>query len=113
VIDDLLSFIGQAGKDSQPVAVGGLEGKTHILERQRQRELGRELALGDPLQLGCLPRGHQRASAKSVHHRLGLEPKPTSKYTDVATASAANATKVLFTSFSPDPAPTAPTQIVR
>jgi hypothetical protein len=33
--------------------------------------------------------------------------------TEVATASAANATKVLFTSFSRDPAPTAPTQMVR
>ena len=51
----------------------------HVLERERQRELGRELAFGNPLQLGSLPRRHERAAAKRVHYRLGLKAQPASQ----------------------------------
>src|SRR6266511_2122483 len=78
-IHGLLPFASQAGKGGEPVVAGRLHGQAHVLERERQRELGRELALGDPLQLGCLPRGHQRAAAEGVDHRLGVKPQPTSK----------------------------------
>jgi hypothetical protein len=40
-------------------------------------------------------------------------PNRRARATDEAAASAANATQVLFTSFSRDPAPTGPTQMVR
>ena len=50
-----------------------------VLERERQRELGGELAAGDPLQLGRLPRRHERAAAKCVHHRPGLQAEQAGK----------------------------------
>src|ERR1700746_1405992 len=54
LINGLLPFLSQAGKDGEPVVADRLEGEVHVLERERQRELGRELALGDPLQLCSL-----------------------------------------------------------
>jgi hypothetical protein len=82
----VLPLAGQARECGKTVAVGGLEREVHVLERQRQRELSREL----PLEIRC--------NLAACHGE---------------TPSAANATSVLFTSFSRDPAPTAPTQMVR
>ena len=79
MVNGLLPFVSQAGKDGEPVAAGRLEGKVHVLERERQRELGRELPVGDTVQFGCLPGGHERAAAKRVHHRLGLKAQSASK----------------------------------
>jgi hypothetical protein len=70
LIHRLLPFVGQAREGDEPVIVGRLEGQAHVLERQRQRKLGRELALGDPLQLGRLPGGHQWAAAQGLDRRL-------------------------------------------
>src|SRR5208282_1101796 len=53
LVNGLLPFLSQAGKDGEPVAAGRLEGEVHVLERERQRELGRELAVGDPSQPSC------------------------------------------------------------
>ena len=46
------------------------------LRASDERELRRELALGDPLQLGLLPRRHERVAFKGVQHTAGLEPQP-------------------------------------
>src|SRR6266498_3763141 len=54
---------------------------------------------------GLPPRASTTVSVSSPNRRASA--------TEVATASAANATQVLFTSFSRDPAPTGPTQMVR
>ena len=114
LIDDLLPFVGQAAKGREPVVVGRLQGEAHVLERERQRELGRELAVGDPLQLGCLPRGHERAAVEGVHHlSRSRDPADERAPPTAATASDSNASHVLFTTFRREPAPTAPTQIVR
>jgi hypothetical protein len=56
LVNSLLPFVSQARQDVEPVVTVGLEGEAHVLERERQRELGRVLAVGDPAQLGCLPR---------------------------------------------------------
>jgi hypothetical protein len=37
----LLPFVGQARKGGEAVVVGRPEGQAHVLERTRQRELGR------------------------------------------------------------------------
>ena len=66
LIDSLPPFVSQTGKDGEPAVSGRLRGEVHVLERELQRELGRELAVGDPVQFGCLPRRHQRAAAKCV-----------------------------------------------
>ena len=45
LIDGLLPFVGQAGKGGEPVVAGCLEGEAHVLERERQRELGEKSPL--------------------------------------------------------------------
>ena len=79
LINGLLPFVSQAGENGEPVVTGRLQREVHVLECERERELGRELADGDPLQLGCLPAGHERAAAKRVHQRLSLKTQPASK----------------------------------
>lgn len=55
-VNDRLPFSCQAVKDREPVVTERLLREVHVFERERQRELSRELAPGDPLQLGRLPR---------------------------------------------------------
>ena len=68
-VDDLLPFVSKAAEDGKPVLAGRLQCEAHVLERERQRELGRELSPGDPLQLGCLPRRDNRAAVERVEER--------------------------------------------
>ena len=56
LVHGLLLFVGQASEDGEPAVTGRLQSQVDVLERERQRELGGELAAGDPLQLGRLPR---------------------------------------------------------
>src|SRR6266568_1253315 len=79
LVNSPLPFAGQDGQDGEPAAARRLQREVHVLDRQRQRELGRELAVGDPLQLGSLPRRHQRAAAQRVRHRPGLKAQPVSE----------------------------------
>jgi hypothetical protein len=39
-IDDCLPFVGQGGKCREAIAAGILESEMHVLERERQGELG-------------------------------------------------------------------------
>ena len=43
LIDDRLPFVGQGAEDGEPFLVGCLEGEVHVLHRERQGELGREV----------------------------------------------------------------------
>ena len=52
----------------------------YVFEREGERELDRKVTLGDSLQLGCLPRGHERAATQGVHHSLSIEYQPTGKH---------------------------------
>src|SRR5712691_182054 len=79
VIDGLLPFVGQGRERGEAAVVGRLQREMDVLQRERQRELWRVLACRDPLQLGCLPGGHECAAAKGVHHLLGLKPQSASK----------------------------------
>ena len=92
---------------------GRLEGEAHVLERERQRELGRELLVGDTAQFGCLQVDTSGPPPSASTTVSVSRPSRRARATDAATASAANASQVLFTSFSRVPAPAAPTQIVR
>ena len=113
LIDCLLPFVSQAGKGGEAVVAGRLQGEVHVLERERQSELGGKVVLGDPLQLGRLPSRHERAAGEGFHDLSVSSPNRRARATDEAAASAVNASQVLFTSFSRDPAPTGPTQMVR
>ena len=62
LLNDQLPFLGQAAERREPVPPGRVEGEVHVLEGERQRELGREVALQDALQLGGLPGGHEWAA---------------------------------------------------
>jgi hypothetical protein len=87
LVDGLPPFVGQRGKHAEPVVAGRLQGQACVLERQRQRELGREVAPGDPLQLGCLPRRHQRTAIQGIHSRSDSTP-PARSTIRCASASA-------------------------
>ena len=45
LIDRLLQFVSRAFKGGEAVVAGGLQGEAHVLERERQSELGGEVAL--------------------------------------------------------------------
>ena len=106
LVRDSLPFIRQAVKHRETVVTERLLREVHVLERERQRELRRELAPGDPLQLGGLPRGNQRAVANRLRDVLDAQgPAAGLRATDAATASFAKASQVLFTSFRRVPAP--------
>src|SRR5690242_19575291 len=78
-LDDPLPFVGQAAERGVPLVAGCLEGEVHVLERERECELWRKLALYDSPQFGCLPRRHERAAPEGVDDRLGVESQPASK----------------------------------
>jgi hypothetical protein len=91
------------GEDRHLPGTGGYGMRQSRIIRQRRRATtGRRQVAGvQPLD----PRDPEVIRAKQVQRRA--------RAIEVATPSAANATSVLFTSFSRDPAPTAPTQMVR
>ena len=82
----------------------------HVLERERQRELGREVALGDPLQLGCLPGETSGPPSGRRPPSRCRDPTDEQGPPRRQTASDPKASHVLFTTFRREPAPTSPTQ---
>src|SRR3954451_16615819 len=52
----------KAGERRESTLVGCLEREVHVLEREGQGELRREVILENALQLGCLPRRRERAA---------------------------------------------------
>src|SRR3984957_18153160 len=76
-VDHFLPFVRQQGKRPETILAGRLQGEVHVLERQRQSELNRIIALGDSKQLGRLPGRHKGAAIQSVDDNLGFESQPT------------------------------------
>src|SRR3954471_6589459 len=64
LVDDRLPFGGQAGERGEAICVGSFEREMHVLERQRQWKLRREVAFENALKFGGLPRRHERATTE-------------------------------------------------
>src|SRR5712691_13452760 len=79
LVDNPLPFIGQAVKHREPLVTERLLREVHVLESERQRELSRELTPGDPLQLGRLPCGYQRAVANGLRDGADVKAQPLGK----------------------------------
>jgi hypothetical protein len=78
LIDRLLPFVSQARKGGEAVVAGRLQGEAHVLERERQRELGLRSRPWRSVAAWPLPSRHERAAGKGVHDLLGVKPQSVS-----------------------------------